>query len=792
MSRALKRAYVVPLWGLLAWSAATAFFSMALFFVLGRQPGEWDRQVSLSLLYEIAKAVFIGTTAGTAIRILLGSTENTDPIAGTEIDRVYKSRVAAASVLESAVKNPLTRRIVISGISLRDILPTNGTLHRVWDLVSERLKAEDARKIPIAERLNVRILLLDPHSSEGDFRSQTERRLPISLEKDVPLALDEIQTLRNELVATKETNVLQARLYQHGSFAFQFITDSIALVEQYTYRDSQNTGGMPLIQYARPSRTYEQLSRSCEIVWEHARHAQIDVTPAGVGRGMRESRLIGIFRQDDRKKLGDRERGALIRARAGDLIDIQALSARFYTREVDLESITRHAGDGAKVRLLVVNPTSRNAILRAVADKTAVEDIRHGLVNWTWEAHQASDLYTDVHAAIRRVQQMQTRGCDIELRLSAADLSCSLLLGRDRLFVEQYSYGRSRNFGGGVTLGGEYDAFEYERGIGVSTPEESILESGFEVLWDSYSISAAEYIPRTPTEKDFFEQELKAVQAQLVSDPPHNDITLVVLAAGYGVRIAEDLEKIPSLRGKPKALLPVKEKPIIEWLLHGVEAIKEIRRIIIVTNDKYFGDFLAWRRRNPKWKNVKIISDGTNSNDTRRGAIGALRFAVIREEIRASVLVIGADNFFDGTFQGVVDEFLHHNTGVVVVHDEGSAERVAGRLGVVRVDADERIIDFEEKPENPKSALASTLCYLLTAGNVRLLKAYTRGNQQADNIGEFIRYLVVDRNQDLRAFRFNGNWRDIGTYAEYRALDESLAQLNDRGEKGSHPAILGE
>jgi glucose-1-phosphate thymidylyltransferase len=762
---------------------------MAVSFSLGEKG--IPEKIGSMLLLEFGKAALIGVVFGFWIRSLLprpeGENPSESPLREGGIETIHLTRQQAASTMLEAVKDPRTLKLWISGISLRDFFLAGGTLNAIWDAISDRLQEEDKHERPVAERLKVRILLLDPWCPEGDFRSNVEQ-LPQGLKHDVPLALRVVLALSKKLKIGNR-QIIEVRLYQHGSFAFQFVTESFALVEQYTYRDQKAAAGVPLIKYhrlARPyevSRAYDQIEHSYGIVWEHARTGNEEDLGVGVGSGLRESRLKGVFRQNDRDLLGERQRSVIDKAGPGDIIDIQAISARYYARSLRgaIQSTKSRQGGSPKIRLLILNPTSRSAILRAVADETALEDIGVALRSWTWEKHRTSQLYSDVHDTMRTVERLRLAGCDIDLRLSAADLSCAMFQGRSSLFVEQYAYGRSRNYRTGVTLGGEYDAFEYERVSGTdATSGESILESAFEVLWDSYSMSREEYCADTDTEERRFERELNAVLPQLGGTPPQSEITMVILAAGYGVRIAPDLERTPDLKGKPKALLPVCNTPMIDWLLKGVSDIPQIGRIIVVTNDLYADQFSAWYRAHPPlWERIKIVSDGTKCNDERRGAIGALRFAISREEIRGNVFVVGADNFFVGGFKGVIEAFLRWHSGVVVVHDEGSVERVAGRLGVALMDRDDCVTDFEEKPNQPKSTLASTLCYVLTPEHVRHLKGYVRDNPQADNSGDFIRHLVV-AHQGIKGFRYSGEWRDIGTFAEYQGLCRLMEAAESR------------
>lgn len=817
MSVSVRRPVSVQLWIIYALMICSGLGWMAAAFVLGQSPLP-IRHIGFDILYQIAKATFIGSTAGVFLRYVVpGPTEEEKEkevsLLACGIKAVYVSRREADGVFLKAVQDRHTRNLWMAGISLREFLLSSGPLHNVWLAIRDRLKDEHCRQIALSERLKVHILLLHPACPEGDFRFKVEcDALAQGLKDDVPVAIQTILQLCHDMEPANisagggaaQTPSLEARLYEHGSFAFKFITDSFAIVEQYLYRDQPGDPAMPLVHYADSSAAYKQIVHSYGIVWNHAEPARIDETQIGVGRGLRESHLTGIFREEnDRPLLTRREKHALQSGRVGDIIAIQALSGRFYVYSTpgNLQTATKPVGRCAKIRLLVSHPASRSAILRAVADSTAIENIGPTLRTWSWDKHKDSPLYIDVHSAIHQVERLRRMGCDIEMRLSAADLSCALLLTRDRMFVERYAYGRSKDFSTGVTLGGDA-VFEYERpkpkpddfdaegarggadfkdhpkhvGEAVSVPsEQRMLDSAFEVLWDSYSISAQEYCTDVNRDKESFEAEVKILLDQVSPDPPDDRICMIILAAGYGTRISADLERRSNLKGKPKGLLPVGGKPILEWLLEGVNGIEKIHDIVIVTNEKYFDQFQEWQRtsRTAAYRSIRIISDGTASNENRRGAIGALHFAVAREEVRGSVFVVGADNCFHGHFRPVIDEFLKIKTGVVVIHDEGSPDRVAGKFGVVTIGDKGQITDFEEKPERPTTSLASTLCYLLTKENIRRLKGYVRQNPCADSAGEFIRHLV-QQGETLKAFEFDGSWHDIGTLAEYDALSQMM------------------
>lgn len=383
---AIRRLISVETWIVLLVFGAMGFLLMALSYVLARLPSTGLWPIWYAILYELGKAAFIGTTAGAAVKLLVPAGEETkQPLARCGIDGLFVKRDEVLSVFLEAIRDKRNKNISIIGISLRDFL-FPAKLHEVWQAISARLKHEQTSNIPEADRLKVRLLLLDPTSPEGDFRVQVEKNLPNKLNEDVPQGILTVVALCNELDPKRKPPqdsiasvppVIEARLYQHGSFAFQFITDAFAIVEQYTYHHRSGGGNMPLLQYRRFSDTYEQLLYGYDIIWGSSRTASKDQPKVGVGQPIRESHLVRIFRQDDRGLLTDRQKHVLRGRCPGEIVAIQALTGRFYMQQIigDIEAAASPAGRGAKIRFLVVNPVSRGAILRVVADTNPIENI---------------------------------------------------------------------------------------------------------------------------------------------------------------------------------------------------------------------------------------------------------------------------------------------------------------------------------------------------------------------------------------------------------------------------------
>ena len=94
----------------------------------------------------------------------------------------------------------------------------------------------------------------------------------------------------------------------------------------------------------------------------------------------------------------------------------------------------------------------------------------------------------------------------------------------------------------------------------------------------------------------------------------------IILAAGYATRL------YPLTQNFPKPLLKIRDKTILDLLIDDIETTKEVSEYIVVTNHKYYNHFLEWSKT--KTVNISIIDNGTETNETRLGAVKDIQFAV--------------------------------------------------------------------------------------------------------------------------------------------------------------------
>ncbi|MCF2661493.1 glucose-1-phosphate adenylyltransferase [Pseudoflavonifractor phocaeensis] len=127
------------------------------------------------------------------------------------------------------------------------------------------------------------------------------------------------------------------------------------------------------------------------------------------------------------------------------------------------------------------------------------------------------------------------------------------------------------------------------------------------------------------------------------------------------------------------------------------------------------------------------------------------------------VVILSGDHIYKMDYADMVD--LHKKTGAACTISvlEVTMEE-ATRFGIMNVDAEDRIFEFEEKPKHPKSNLASMGIYVFTWSKLRQYLIDDEADPNSSNdFGKNIIPNMLAAGEKMMAYRFQGYWKDVGT-----------------------------
>lgn len=237
----------------------------------------------------------------------------------------------------------------------------------------------------------------------------------------------------------------------------------------------------------------------------------------------------------------------------------------------------------------------------------------------------------------------------------------------------------------------------------------------------------------------------------------------LVLAAGYATRL------YPLTRDRPKALLEVGGKPMLDRVLERVLPMGT-DETIVVTNAKFTPHFEEWALGKEA---VRIVNDGTTSNDDRLGAIGDIGFVLERLGIDEELVVVAGDNLFGADVTGLVEYGRKVDAPVIAVHDVGDLDRMH-EYNQIEVDSEGRIVFFEEKPSLARTTLSGVALYYYPRHTLPLVKQYLEEGNNPDQPGRLVEWLYP--RTAFYTWLLPGEWYDIGSAETLEEADRIFSQ----------------
>jgi glucose-1-phosphate thymidylyltransferase len=253
-----------------------------------------------------------------------------------------------------------------------------------------------------------------------------------------------------------------------------------------------------------------------------------------------------------------------------------------------------------------------------------------------------------------------------------------------------------------------------------------------------------------------------------------NKLDIIILAAGFGTRL------YPLTSNLPKALLEVGHKPILDRIMDRVILINSQYRIFLITNSKFYSHFGTWavafKQSHHFNDDILVMDDGKYSNEERLGPIGDINFVLEKINSTNDLMIIASDNIIDFDLNELTTLRQHRDSSVLVAYDFHDKEAVKKKFGVVKLDSDNRLLSFEEKPLNPDSSIAATGIYLVKDKDVRHIRTLqARPHNGELNLGNLMIELLA-QNVVVHCL-LAPKWFDIGSLDDLKKANNEYAKV---------------
>ena len=161
---------------------------------------------------------------------------------------------------------------------------------------------------------------------------------------------------------------------------------------------------------------------------------------------------------------------------------------------------------------------------------------------------------------------------------------------------------------------------------------------------------------------------------------------------------------------------------------------------------------------------ITVLDDGTNSNETRLGAVKDIQFAIEQLGIDDDLLVMAGDNLLTFSLGPYIEYFKQKGTSCVMRYYEPEMAKLR-KTGVLEIDAEDRIVSMEEKPAEPKSHWCCPPFYIYKREDLARVPEGIAAGCGTDAPGSFIAWLCTKA--PVHAWPMPGQRIDIGSLESY-------------------------
>lgn len=247
------------------------------------------------------------------------------------------------------------------------------------------------------------------------------------------------------------------------------------------------------------------------------------------------------------------------------------------------------------------------------------------------------------------------------------------------------------------------------------------------------------------------------------------EMIAMLLAGGQGSRLGILTKQI----AKPAVMFGGKYRiidfPLSNCINSGIDTVGVLTQYEPLLLTKHIGIGIPWDldRRNGGVTVLPPFVKG-NAGSWYSGTANAIYHNIryIDEYNPKYILVLSGDHVYKMDYSAMLEEHKKNEADATIAVIEVPMD-IASQFGIMNTNEEDRIIEFEEKPDNPKSNLASMGIYIFTWEVLKEALIRDNGVHRESDFGKHIIPDMIGTQKNVFAYRFNDYWRDIGTIEAY-------------------------
>ncbi len=256
------------------------------------------------------------------------------------------------------------------------------------------------------------------------------------------------------------------------------------------------------------------------------------------------------------------------------------------------------------------------------------------------------------------------------------------------------------------------------------------------------------------------------------------EMIAMLLAGGQGSRLGVLTSKV----AKPAVAFGGKYRiidfPLSNCINSGIDTVGVLTQYQPLRLNTHIGIGIPWDLdRNVGGVTVLPPYERSNSSEWYTGTANAIYQNIDYIDLYNPdyVLILSGDHIYKMDYEIMLDYHKASNADVTIAAMPVPLEE-AGRFGILITDDDNMITEFEEKPDNPRSNLASMGIYIFSWKTLR--KALVKlKDQPGCDFGKHIIPYCHDHGSRMFAYEYNGYWKDVGTLMSYWEANMGLIDI---------------